>query len=67
MPELERMVAWLKERRVETVALESTGVYWIAPHEVSGGVRIRTGLVNTRELARVQASRSWRTKASLSR
>jgi hypothetical protein len=27
-PELERMAAWLKERKVETVALESTGVYW---------------------------------------
>ena len=28
-PELERMVAWLKERSVESVAMESTGVYWI--------------------------------------
>jgi transposase len=33
-PELERLVAWLKERKVESVAMESTGVYWIAPHEV---------------------------------
>jgi hypothetical protein len=32
-PELERMAPWLKERKVETVALESTGVYWIAPHD----------------------------------
>ena len=33
-PELERMAAWLRERNVESVAMESTGVYWIAPHEV---------------------------------
>ena len=32
--ELLRLAAWLKERRVESVAMESTGVYWIAPHEV---------------------------------
>ena len=35
-PELERMAEWLKERKVESVAMESTGVYWIAPHEVLG-------------------------------
>src|SRR6266700_1847135 len=33
-PELERMAQWLKERKVESVAMESTGVYWIVPHEV---------------------------------
>ena len=33
-PELIRMAKWLKERNVESVAMESTGVYWIAPHEV---------------------------------
>jgi transposase len=52
-PELERMAAWLKERRVETVALESTGVYWIAPHEVLEGRGFELVLVNTRDLARV--------------
>ena len=35
-PELEKMAAWLKERKVETTALESTGVYWIAPHGERG-------------------------------
>jgi len=30
-PELMRMAEWLKERQVESVAMESTGVYWIAP------------------------------------
>ena len=52
-PDLEAMAAWLKERKVETVAVESTGVYWIAPHEVLERKGIEVVLVNTRELARV--------------
>jgi transposase len=52
-PELEKMAAWLKERKVETIALESTGVYWIAPHEVLERHGFDLTLVNTRELARV--------------
>src|SRR5208337_4379387 len=32
--ELIRLGEWLKARQVESVAMESTGVYWIAPHEV---------------------------------
>jgi uncharacterized protein YqjF (DUF2071 family) len=35
-PELVRMAEWLKARQVEFVAMESTGVYWIAPHEILG-------------------------------
>jgi hypothetical protein len=52
-PELERMAEWLKARGVESVALESTGVYWIAPHEVLERQGFEVVLVNTRELARV--------------
>ena len=52
-PELEQMAAWLKERKVESVAMESTGVYWIAPHEVLERHGLEVVLVNTRELARV--------------
>jgi hypothetical protein len=52
-PELEKMAAWLKERKVETIALEITGVYWIAPHEVLERHGFELTLVNTRELARV--------------
>ena len=32
--ELYRLADWLKACRVDTVAMESTGVYWIAPHEI---------------------------------
>jgi len=52
-PELERMVKWLKERKVDSVAMESTGVYWIAPHEVLERCGLEVVLVNTRELSRV--------------
>src|SRR5208282_4509910 len=40
-PELQRMLEWLKVRQAESVAMESTGVYWIAPQEVleAGGWR----------------------------
>src|SRR4051812_45603997 len=35
--ELIRMAEWLLERGVESVAMESTGVYWIAPLEILEG------------------------------
>src|SRR6202165_6205857 len=52
-PELIRMAKWLKERKVESVAMESTGVYWIAPHEVLEAEGLEVVLVDTRQLARV--------------
>lgn len=52
-PELIRMAKWLKERKVESVAMESTGVYWIAPHEVLEAEGFELLLVDTRQLARV--------------
>jgi len=51
--ELMRLAEWLKARQVESVALESTGVYWIAPHEVLEGQGLQVLLVDTRQLARV--------------
>jgi transposase len=47
------MAKWLKERNVESVAMESTGVYWIAPHEVLEAQGLEILLVDTRQLARV--------------
>ena len=51
--ELVRMAEWLKARQVESVAMESTGIYWIAPHEVWEGQGLQVLLVDTRQLARV--------------
>jgi transposase len=47
------MAEWLKARQVESVAMESTGVYWIAPHEVLEGQGLQVLLVDTRQLAQV--------------
>jgi transposase len=47
------MGMWLKQRQVESVAMESTGVYWIAPHEVLEAAGFEVLLVDTRQLARV--------------
>jgi transposase len=44
---------WLKARQVKSVAMESTGVYWIAPHEVLEAEGFEILLVDTRQLARV--------------
>src|SRR6516162_7641598 len=52
-PELLRLAEWLKARQVESVAMESTGVYWIAPHEVLEAQGLQVFLVDTRQLARV--------------
>jgi transposase len=51
--ELMRMAEWLKARQVESVAMESTGVYWIAPHEVLEAQGLQVLLVDTRQLAQV--------------
>jgi transposase len=52
-PELIRMAEWLKARQVKSVAMESTRVYWIAPHEVLEAQGLQVLLVDTRQLARV--------------
>jgi transposase len=52
-PELEKLAAWLKERPVESVARESTGVYWGAPYELLERCGFEVLLVSTRAWARV--------------
>lgn len=52
-PQLIRLAEWLKARQVKSVAMESTGVYWIAPHEILEAQGFDVLLVDTRQLARV--------------
>lgn len=52
-PELHHIADWLEERKVESVAMESTGVYWIPLHEVLEARGFEVLLVSTRELAHV--------------
>lgn len=51
--ELLRMAEWLQARGVRSVAMESTGVYWIPPHEVLEAQGLGVLLVDTRQLAQV--------------
>ena len=52
-PGVEQLIAWLHERGVGSVALESTGVYWIVPHEMLEAAGFEVVLVDTRALGRV--------------
>lgn len=52
-PELEKLAQWLRQRKVESVAMESTGVYWIPLHEILERHGFEVLLVCTRDLARV--------------
>ena len=47
------MTKWLQASGVESVAMESTGVYWTAPHEVLKAAGSEVLLVDMRQLARV--------------
>jgi transposase len=52
-PELIRLTEWLQARQVGSIAMESTGVYWIPPHEVLEAHGLEVLLVDTRQLAQV--------------
>ena len=52
-PGLQQLAAWLHARHVRSVALESTGVYWIPVHEVLEAQGFDLVLVDTRTLGRV--------------
>ena len=47
--ELIRMAVWLKGRGVQTVAMQSTGVYWIPLYDILEDHGIEVYLVNARD------------------
>jgi len=46
--DLRQLVTWLLDHHVDTVAMESTGVYWIPIYEMLEAAAIRVYLVNAR-------------------
>jgi transposase len=52
-PELLRLADWLKEQKVKTVAMESTGVYWIPLFEILDSRGFEVILVNARQVSHV--------------
>src|SRR5215467_9019928 len=47
--ELRKMAEWLKQCGIRTVAMQSTGVYWIAVYDILEGAGLEVYLVNARE------------------
>ena len=52
-PELEQLVAWLQAEGIETVAMESTHVYWIPLYELLESRGLEAYLVNARQMHNV--------------
>lgn len=52
-PELKKMAAWLREQKVESIAMESTYIYWIPVLEVLAAEGFEVVLVNARTLKNV--------------
>jgi len=50
---LDALVEWLKDCGVTTVAMESTGVYWVALYQKLEAAGIEVFLVNARHLRHV--------------
>jgi transposase len=57
-PQLEAMAGWLKQCRVTHVAMEATGVYWIAVYQYLEGQGFQVLLVNARQIKNVSGRKS---------
>lgn len=56
--DLHKMVNWLKECRIKTVIMESTGVYWIPAFEMLESAGFEVKLVNARHVKNVSAHKT---------
>ena len=56
--DLQSIGKWLKEHKVKTVAMESTGVYWIPLFEVLESMGFECLLISSRSLRRVPGRKS---------
>ncbi len=56
--ELKEMAAWLKQCGIRTVAMQSTGVYWIAVYDILEAAGLEVYLVNARETKNLPGHKS---------
>src|SRR5216684_2525631 len=56
--DLQRLAEWLVQCRIKTVALESTGVYWIPVYEILEARSIEVVLVDARDVHNVRGRKS---------
>ena len=57
-PDLHEMAKWLRQNRVDTVAMESTGVYWIPIAQILDQYEIEVNLVDARAAKNVPGRKS---------
>src|SRR5246500_4122155 len=56
--ELKEMAVWLKQCAIRTVAMQSTGVYWIAVYDILEEVGLEVYLVNARDTKNLPGRKS---------
>ena len=56
--ELRDMADWLKQCRIRTAAMQSTGVYWIAVYDILEAAGLEVYLVNARETKNLPGRKS---------
>src|SRR6266481_1515988 len=56
--ELKAMAAWLKQCRIRTVAMQSTGVYWVAVYDILEQAGLEVYLVNARDTKNLPGRKS---------
>jgi transposase len=57
-PDLEELAQWLKDCRIETVAMEATGIYWVASFQLLERKGFTMVLVNPRQIKNVTGKKS---------
>lgn len=57
-PDLEQMAQWLQDCRIQTVAMEATGIYWIATFQLLERKGLKVVLVNPRQIKNVTGKKS---------
>jgi transposase len=56
--ELKAMAAWLKQCGIRTVAMQSTGVYWVAVYDILEAASLEVYLVNARDTKNLPGRKS---------
>lgn len=56
--ELKAMAAWLEQCRIRTVAMQSTGVYWVAVYDILAQAGFEVYLVNARDTKNLPGRKS---------
>ena len=56
--ELKAMAAWLKQCAIQTVAMQSTGVYWVAVYDILQQAGLEVYLVNARDTKNLPGRKS---------